>query len=147
MFLCTSFQELLKCGSFLAKLDSKGRSCALQPLPLWQKAAAGLVAGAVGAVVGSPADLTLVRMQADTTLPEHQQRQYRGIADAFLRISREEGLQGLYRGVGPNIARAMALNMGMLASNDEVCCPCFIALLATECSSPYTRQFLRHSRH
>jgi len=29
------------------------------PLPLWQKAAAGLAAGAVGAVVGSPADLTL----------------------------------------------------------------------------------------
>ena len=74
-------------------------------------------------MVGSPADLTLVRMQADTTLPEHQQRRYRGIADAFLRISREEGLQGLYRGVGPTIARAMALNMGMLASNDEVCHP------------------------
>ncbi len=30
-----------------------------QPLPLWQKAAAGLAAGAVGAIVGSPADLAL----------------------------------------------------------------------------------------
>lgn len=30
-----------------------------QPLPLWQKAAAGLAAGAFGAVIGSPADLTL----------------------------------------------------------------------------------------
>ena len=30
-----------------------------QPLPLWQKAGAGLAAGAVGAVVGSPADLAL----------------------------------------------------------------------------------------
>lgn len=30
-----------------------------KPLPLWKKATAGLAAGAVGAIVGSPADLTL----------------------------------------------------------------------------------------
>lgn len=35
------------------------------PPPLWQKAMAGSVAGALGAVIGNPADLTLVRMQAD----------------------------------------------------------------------------------
>ena len=29
-------------------------------------------------------------------------------------------MQGLYRGVGPSIGRAMSLNMGMLASNDQV---------------------------
>jgi hypothetical protein len=34
-----------------------------QNLPLWQKAAAGLAAGGLGALVGTPADLTLVRMQ------------------------------------------------------------------------------------
>lgn len=32
-------------------------------LPLWQKAGAGLAAGGLGALVGSPADLSLVRMQ------------------------------------------------------------------------------------
>jgi len=62
-------------------------------------------------------------MQADTLLPEHQRRYYRGVVDAFLRISREDGFLGLYRGVGPNIARAMALNCGMLASNDQVSYP------------------------
>ena len=34
-----------------------------QNLPLWQKAACGLTAGGLGALVGTPADLTLVRMQ------------------------------------------------------------------------------------
>ena len=61
-----------------------------------------------------------IRMQADTLLPEHQKRHYRGVADALWRVSKEEGVRGLYRGVGPNVGRAMALNMGMLASNDQV---------------------------
>lgn len=59
-------------------------------------------------------------MQADTMLPENQRRHYRGVGDAFLRICREDGLIGLYKGVGPTMARAMSLNMGMLASNDQV---------------------------
>ena len=36
------------------------------------------------------------------------------------RIVREDGLGGLFRGAGPTVVRAMALNMGMLASNDQV---------------------------
>ena len=35
----------------------------VQAIPLWQKAAAGLAAGGLGALVGNPADLTLIRMQ------------------------------------------------------------------------------------
>lgn len=41
-----------------AKEANKG-----QNLPLWQKAACGLTAGGLGALVGTPADLTLIRMQ------------------------------------------------------------------------------------
>ena len=33
---------------------------------------------------------------------------------------KDEGAMGLFRGAGPTVARAMALNMGMLASNDQV---------------------------
>lgn len=90
-----------------------------QPLPLWEKAVCGLSAGGLGALVGSPADLTLIRMQADTTLPLEQRRNYKGVGDAFLRIVREEGAGGLFTGAGPTVVRAMALNMGMLASNDQ----------------------------
>ena len=37
-----------------------------------------------------------------------------------LRIVREDGVGGLFRGAIPTATRAMALNMGMLASNDQV---------------------------
>lgn len=92
----------------------------VQPLPLWQKAAAGLTAGGLGALVGSPADLSLIRMQSDSTLPVAQRRNYKGVGDALLRIIKDEGMGGLFRGAGPTVVRAMSLNMGMLASNDEV---------------------------
>jgi solute carrier family 25 oxoglutarate transporter 11 len=88
-------------------------------LPLWQKAACGLTAGGLGALVGTPADLTLIRMQADTTLPPEHRRNYKGVVDAMTRIVREDGVAGLFRGGGPTVVRAMALNMGMLASNDQ----------------------------
>merc|ERR1719331_2091483 len=54
--LFSSFNEKL-----IAKNDGK-------PLPLWQKAGAGLAAGGLGAIVGSPADLSLIRMQAKEML-------------------------------------------------------------------------------
>jgi Mitochondrial carrier protein len=36
------------------------------------------------------------------------------------RIVKEDGAAGLFTGAGPTVVRAMALNMGMLASNDQV---------------------------
>jgi solute carrier family 25 oxoglutarate transporter 11 len=90
-----------------------------QNLPLWQKAACGLTAGGLGALVGTPADLTLIRMQADNTLPVEQRRNYKGVGDAMSKIVKEDGVAGLFRGGGPTVVRAMALNMGMLASNDQ----------------------------
>ena len=92
----------------------------LQPLPLWQKGLCGLTAGGLGALVGSPADLSLIRMQADTTMPADQRRNYKGVGDALTRIIKEEGVAGLFTGAGPTVVRAMALTMGMLASNDQV---------------------------
>lgn len=83
------------------------------------KAAAGLAAGGLGALVGSPADLSLVRMQADGTLPMEQRRNYKNAGDALIRIMKEEGVGGLFAGAGPTVVRAMSLNMGMLASNEQ----------------------------
>ena len=56
-----------------------------QPIPLVEKAAAGLTAGGLGAMVGSPADLALIRMQSDSTLPVAQRRNYKGVGDALVR--------------------------------------------------------------
>jgi hypothetical protein len=62
-----------------AKEYNKGK-----PIPLWQKAACGLTAGGLGALVGTPADLTLIRMQADSTLPVEHRRNYKGVTDAMV---------------------------------------------------------------
>mmetsp|Transcript_1734 Transcript_1734/g.3861 ORF Transcript_1734/g.3861 Transcript_1734/m.3861 type:complete len:294 (-) Transcript_1734:204-1085(-) len=88
-------------------------------LTLAQKAGAGLAAGGLGAIVGSPADLSLIRMQADGTLPAAERRNYSGVAHALTDIVKKEGLGGLFVGAGTTSIRAMALNMGMLASNDQ----------------------------
>ncbi|KAI4317452.1 hypothetical protein L6164_025319 [Bauhinia variegata] len=90
-----------------------------KPLPLYQKALCGLTAGAIGASVGSPADLALIRMQADATLPVAQRRNYTNAFHALYRILADEGVLALWKGAGPTVVRAMALNMGMLASYDQ----------------------------
>jgi len=90
-----------------------------KPLPLYQKALCGLTAGAIGATVGSPADLALIRMQADATLPLAQRRHYTNAFHALGRIVSDEGVLALWKGAGPTVVRAMALNMGMLASYDQ----------------------------
>lgn len=90
-----------------------------KPVPLLEKAAAGLTAGGLAAIVGSPADLSLIRMQSDSTLPAASRRNYKHVGDAMTRIVKEEGFGGLFTGAAPTVVRAMALNMGMLASNDQ----------------------------
>lgn len=80
---------------------------------------AGLSAGGLGAVFGTPADVALLRMQADKTLPVDQRRNYKGVVDALTKITRQEGVNGLFRGNLPVVYRAMALNVGMLAFNDQ----------------------------
>lgn len=89
------------------------------PLPLYKKTIAGLTAGGLGSVFGTPADVALIRMQADRTLPVEQRRNYKGVVDALIRMTREEGLSGLFRGNSPVVLRAMALNVGMLTVYDE----------------------------
>ncbi|KAJ3331820.1 putative mitochondrial 2-oxoglutarate/malate carrier protein [Blyttiomyces sp. JEL0837] len=84
-----------------------------------QRAAAGLAAGALGAIVGNPCDLALIRMQADGMLPAAQRSNYKSVIDAMTRISKDEGVLALWKGSGPTVARAMALNLGMLSTYSE----------------------------
>lgn len=90
-----------------------------KPLSLPAKAGCGLTAGAIAALFGNPADLSLIRLQADKTLPLAERRNYSGAINAMTRIAREEGVMGLWRGATPTVFRASMLNMGMLASYDQ----------------------------
>ena len=83
-----------------------------------QRAGASLVAGSLGSFVGNPCDLALVRMQADTALPEAERRNYKNVMDAFTRIVSEEGITALWSGAVPTMSRAVALNVSMLVSYD-----------------------------
>jgi solute carrier family 25 oxoglutarate transporter 11 len=79
-----------------------------------------MTAGFIGAVIGNPADLALVRMQADTMLPVAERRNYTNVGNAFSRIVKEEGVMALWRGSTPTVTRAVVLNLAMLAPYDEV---------------------------
>ncbi|KAI5063128.1 hypothetical protein GOP47_0021675 [Adiantum capillus-veneris] len=89
-------------------------------LPLRKKILAGLIAGGTGAAVGNPADMAMVRMQADGRLPVETRRHYKSVADAILRTTRDEGLGALWRGSSPTIVRAMLVTASQLATYDHV---------------------------
>lgn len=69
--------------------------------------------------MGNPCDLSLVRMQADATLPEAERRNYKNVFNACSRIMSEEGVTALWRGAVPTMMRASALNVSMLVSYES----------------------------
>lgn len=87
---------------------------------LFQKIQCSLVAGVIGSIVSCPSELALVRFQSDGMRPVHDRRNYKNVFEAFGRIIREEGIWTLWRGSKPTIARAAAMNMGMLSTYDEI---------------------------
>eukprot|EP00959_Pyramimonas_sp_CCMP1952_P347430 7276755-Pyramimonas_sp.AAC.1 len=85
-----------------------------------EKTVCGLTAGAIGALVGNPADLALVRMQADGRLPLDQRRNYRNVSHALTQIVRKEGAATLWRGSLPTLQRAMVVTAAQLAVYDQI---------------------------
>jgi solute carrier family 25 oxoglutarate transporter 11 len=84
------------------------------------KAALGMTAGAVGAFVGTPTEVALIRMTSDGRLPVEQRRNYKNVFNAIGRIYGEEGLFALWRGSIPTIGRAMVVNAAQLATYSQV---------------------------
>jgi solute carrier family 25 oxoglutarate transporter 11 len=83
------------------------------------KAACGVVAGGVAATACCPVEVGLVRSQADSRAPEAERRNYRGLFDCIRRVSSEEGVATLWRGVGPTVARGAVVSMTQLASYEQ----------------------------
>ncbi|OWR53948.1 mitochondrial 2-oxoglutarate/malate carrier protein-like [Danaus plexippus] len=79
----------------------------------------GVAAGSVGAFVGTPAEVALIRMTADGRLPKEQRRNYKNVLDALMRIVREEGLLKLWRGASPTVSRAMVVNAAQLSTYSQ----------------------------
>jgi len=85
-----------------------------------KKALMGMTAGGIGSVVGTPAEVCLIRMTSDGRLPAEERRGYKNVGDALIRIVREEGVLTLWRGCLPTVGRAMVLNMAQLASYSQI---------------------------
>jgi len=81
--------------------------------------AMGSLAGGVGAIVGNPAEVALVRMTSDGRLPPAEQRNYSNAFSALWRIAKEEGVRVLWRGTSPTVLRAMVLNAAQLGGYQQ----------------------------
>eukprot|EP00742_Colponemidia_sp_Colp-10_P003717 GILJ01003956.1.p1 GENE.GILJ01003956.1~~GILJ01003956.1.p1 ORF type:complete len:328 (+),score=46.64 GILJ01003956.1:32-1015(+) len=88
--------------------------------PLLKKIAAGLTTGTIGICVASPTDLVKIRLQGEGRLPPGVPRRYNGSIHAYKTIIQQEGVAGLWTGLGPNIARNATINAAELASYDQL---------------------------
>lgn len=80
----------------------------------------GCVSGGIGSFVGTPSELALVRMTADSKLPPAERRNYKNVVDCVHRISTEEGFTKLWRGATPTVARATLLSACQLGVTSEI---------------------------
>ncbi|XP_032519352.2 mitochondrial 2-oxoglutarate/malate carrier protein-like [Danaus plexippus] len=76
----------------------------------------GMIAGGIGAFIGTPAEVALIRMTADGRLPPEQRRNYKNVFNALARISREEGPAMMFRGATATVTRAMVVNAAQLST-------------------------------
>jgi len=97
---------------FTAAMKTPGK-----PLGFGENAICALGAGGIAALIGNPADLALIRMQADSMLPAAERQGYNNVIATIGKIAGSDGVGGLMAGAGPTATRAMALNFGMLAFN------------------------------
>lgn len=79
----------------------------------------GCVSGGLAAAISCPAEVTLVRMSNDATLPALQRRNYTGVVNAFVRIFKEEGIKAFFNGLGPFVNRAMVVGAVQVGTYDQ----------------------------
>ena len=57
-------------------------------------------------------------MQSDGQLPVHQRRNYKNAIDGLVRMTKEEGPKSLFRGIGPNVNRAILMTSSQCVTYD-----------------------------
>lgn len=103
--------------SYLLAQEPKGK-----PVPLLRKMGFGVISGGIGSFIGTPSELALVRMGADSRLApgDPTRRGYKNVGDCLMRISKEDGVTGLWKGSAPTIARACVLSATVLGCTSEL---------------------------
>lgn len=136
----------------------------------WMLLPASMISGAIGGLVGNPADIVNIRMQNDTQLPIEQRRSYRNALSGLTTIIKTEGFKKLFTGLEPNLIRGclmtasqavtydiaknhMVTKMGMNPSNKKThfTASLIASLMATTICSPAdvikTRVMNAHKHH
>ncbi|KAJ8267028.1 hypothetical protein GJAV_G00137480 [Gymnothorax javanicus] len=80
---------------------------------------AGCTTGAMAVAVAQPTDVVKVRFQAQAST-SGASRRYRSTMHAYRTIAKEEGIRGLWKGTGPNIARNAIVNCTELVTYDLI---------------------------
>lgn len=91
----------------------------IRPTDFWSRLITGCVSGGIAAVISCPAEVTLVRISNDKTMPDSQRRNYTGVGNAFSRILREEGIKTFFSGSGPFVQRAMLVGAVQVGTYDQ----------------------------
>lgn len=89
-------------------------------LPLGYKILAGGLSGTLAQAVANPCDLVKVRMIGDGMAAGGGAPRYRWFLGALATVAKEEGVRGLYKGVGANVGRASTLAAAEMASYDAI---------------------------
>lgn len=101
--------EFLK-ESYVEKTGKSPNTTVLLPM--------SMLAGALGGLVGNPSDVVNIRMQNDSSLPLDKRRNYRNAFDGIIRISKEEGVKSLFRGLLPNLVRGVLMTASQVVTYD-----------------------------
>mmetsp|Transcript_25323 Transcript_25323/g.41573 ORF Transcript_25323/g.41573 Transcript_25323/m.41573 type:complete len:352 (+) Transcript_25323:192-1247(+) len=79
-------------------------------IPFSTKLGMGCISGGIGSLVGTPSEVALVRMSADSKMPPAERRNYTGVVNCLSRIAKEEGVSMWWRGATPTVVRATLLS-------------------------------------
>lgn len=89
-------------------------------VPFHKKLQYAMTAALSGALVGTPADMTMIRRQSDLSLPPAERRNYKNVFEAMYRIVRTEGVFALWTGLPYATVRVMAVSCSQLTTFEEV---------------------------
>lgn len=79
----------------------------------------GCISGGIGSLFGTPSEVALVRMSADSKLPPADRRNYTGVFNCLSRIAKEEGVRMWWRGATPTVARATLLGSASMGVTSQ----------------------------
>ncbi|PUU83467.1 mitochondrial carrier domain-containing protein [Tuber borchii] len=88
--------------TFMNKITTSAKAEG-RPVTFGERTLAALSAGGLGAVLGNPADLALIRMQSDGMRPLAERKNYTSVVNALRRIAGEEGVVALWNGCLPTL--------------------------------------------